>query len=431
MTDVGEIIDARPVGAFHIGLMCLCSMILLFDGYDLQVMSLAVPSVAEAWNAPPSRFGFALSASLIGMGVGAALLAPLGDRLGRKPLVVGGMIIAGGGTLVTAMADSFDHFALWRFVTGIGMGALIANVTALLTEYMPARKRTILVTLSYSAVALGGFFAGLVAPALLKVSDWRGLFVFGGATSLAAAAVFALAAPESLKFLVAKRPGSPALTRVLRRFAPGVGAEGLTISADSVRKGRIVDLLSRELRPRTLTLWGIYVFNIFVIFMLTSWLPTLLRSAGWPTDQALTGAVLFQLGGVAGSVALASQVDRGRPNVALIIGYLLCAAGLAGLIFTPSTFGNWAGLMLLVGFGISGAQSLLVALAAAFYPVTLRAAGVGGALLVGRVGAISAPLLGGVIIQHYSPVGVLGLMIIPALICAAGSMLVRKGWLER
>jgi AAHS family 4-hydroxybenzoate transporter-like MFS transporter len=431
MTDVGEIIDARPVGWFHVGLMLLCSTVLLFDGYDLQVMALAVPSVAEAWNAPPSRFGFALSTSLIGMGVGAALLAPLGDRFGRKIMVVGGMVIAGGGTLITAFADSFDHFALWRFVTGVGMGALIANVTALLTEYMPARKRTILVTLSYSAVALGGFFAGLVAPALLKVTDWRGLFLFGGGTSLAAAALFALAAPESLKFMVAKRPGSARLAKTMARFAPGVDAAALTISADSVRKGRIVDLLSKELRPRTLTLWGIYVFNIFIIFMLTSWLPTLLKSAGWPTDQALTGSVLFQLGGVAGSVALATQVDKGRPNIALVVGYLLCAAGLTGLVFTPSTFGNWAGLMLLVGFGISGAQSLLVALAAAFYPVTLRATGVGGALLVGRVGAISAPLLGGVIIQHYSPVGALGLMIIPALICASGSLLVRKGWLEK
>lgn len=431
MTDVSELIDSRRIGGFHIGLMALCALVLLFDGYDLQVMSLAVPSVAEAWHAAPSRFGFALSTSLIGMGVGAALLAPLGDRLGRKLMVTAGLVIAGGGTLITAMADSFDHFALWRLVTGVGMGVLISNVTPLLTEYMPAPKRTVLVSIAYSGVALGGFFAGLVAPALLKVTDWRGLFIFGGACSLIVAALFALVAPESLKFLVARRPGAPALARALRRFAPGVDAAGLTISAEAVRKGRVVDLLSRELLPRTLALWAVYVFNIFIIFMLTSWLPTLLKAAGWPTDQALTGSVLFQLGGVAGSFALATQVDRGRPNIALSVGYCLCALALGGLLITPSSFANWAGLMLLVGFGISGAQSLLVALAAAFYPVTLRATGVGGALTVGRVGAISAPLLGGVIIQHFSPVGALGLMIIPALICAAGALTFRREWLEK
>ena len=374
MTEVSQLIDERKVGGFHVGLMVLCAMLLLFDGYDLQVMALAVPSVADAWHVAPSRFGFALSTSLIGMGLGAGFIAPLGDKLGRKPLILFSICLAGGSTLVTAFADSFDHFAFWRLMTGIGMGAFIANVTALLSDYMPARKRTVLVAIAYSGVALGAFFAGLVAPMLLKVTDWRGLFTFGGVATLVAAAIFALLGPESLKFLVARKPGSPRIAAVLARFAPGVDASTVTIAPEVARKASVTDLLAREFRARTLLLWGIYIFNIFIIFMLTSWLPTLLKSAGWPTDQALTGSVLFQLGGVAGGVSLATQVDGGRPNIGLTLGYLLCAIGLAGLLIVPSSFGNWAGLMLLVGFGISGTQNLLVALAAAFYPVTLRAA---------------------------------------------------------
>ena len=364
MTEVTELIDERPVGGFHVGLMVLCALVLVFDGYDLQVMALAVPSIAESWGVAPSRFGFALSASLIGMGLGAGFLAPLGDRLGRKPMIVASISLAGGSTLVTAFADSFDHFAFWRLLTGIGMGVFIANVTALLSDYMPARKRTVLVATAYSGVALGAFFAGLVAPQILKVTDWRGLFLFGGGATLVAAALFVLLAPESLKFLVAKRPGSPRIAKILARFAPGVDASTLVIAPQAVRKAKVTDLLAQEFRARTFLLWTIYVFNIFIIFVLTSWLPTLLKTAGWPTGQALTGSVLFQLGGVAGGVALATQVDGGRPNMGLLIAYALCALGLTGLILTPSNFGNWAGLMLLVGFGISGAQNLLVALAA-------------------------------------------------------------------
>jgi len=431
MTDVSDLIDARPVSGFHIGLMVLCALVLLFDGYDLQVMALAVPSVAEAWGEPPSKFGLALSASLIGMGLGAAFLAPLGDRLGRKPLVMASITVAGAATLVTAFADSFNDFVIWRLVTGVGMGAFIANVTALLSDYMPARKRTVLVATAYSGVALGAFFAGLVAPLILRVADWRGLFLFGGIATLLAASLFVVFAPESLKFLVARKPGSPRIASILKRLAPGVDPSSLTIARESVRKASVMDLLAKEFRARTALLWSVYVFNVFIIFMLTSWLPTLLRSAGWPSDQALTGSVLFQLGGVVGGITLATQVDRGRPNVALTVGYVLCAIGLAGLVVTPSSFVNWAGLMLLVGFGISGALNLLVALAAAFYPVTLRAAGVGWAITIGRLGAISAPLLGGVIIQHFSPVGALGLMILPALICAGGALMVRRQWLER
>ena len=431
MTEVSQLIDEQRVGGFHIGLMVLCALVLLFDGYDLQVMALAVPSVAEAWGVHPSKFGFALSASLIGMGLGAGFLAPLGDKLGRKPLVMASITLAGASTLVTAFADSFNHFAFWRLLTGIGMGAFIANVTALLSDYMPGRKRTFLVAIAYSGVALGAFFAGLVAPLILRFTDWRGLFLFGGIATLAAASLFVMFAPESLKFLVARQPGSPRIARILARFAPGVDAASLTITSEATRKAKVTDLLASEFRARTALLWTIYVFNIFIIFLLTSWLPTLLRSAGWPSDQALTGSVLFQLGGVAGGIALATQVDGGRPNIALLLAYACCSLGLVGLIVTPSSFTNWAGLMLLVGFGVSGAQNLLVALAAAFYPVTMRAAGVGWAITVGRLGAIAAPLLGGVIIQHFSPVGTLALLLIPALACAIGSLFVRRQWLER
>ncbi len=191
-----------------------------------------------------------------------------------------------------------------------------------------------------------------------------------------------------------------------------------------------MDLLRDEYRGRTLLLWTLYVLNVFVIYMLTSWLPTLLAASHWPRDEALVGAVLFQLGGVGGSVLLSLLVDRGRVRLALMLGFGICAAGLAGLLVTPSSFATWAPLLLTIGVGVSGAQCILVVLAAAFYPLSIRATGVGWAVTTGRLGAVAAPLVGAEIIRAFTPVHSLGLLIAPMAVCVLAALLVRQTWLK-
>jgi AAHS family 4-hydroxybenzoate transporter-like MFS transporter len=236
--------------------------------------------------------------------------------------------------------------------------------------------------------------------------------------------------PESLKFLVARRPGDRRIGGLLARLAPDVEPGSVFAAPRTAKKRSLFDLLNADYRARTAVLWTLYALNIFVIYMLVSWLPTLLRRAGWPTDEALVGSVLFQLGGVAGGLVLSSFIDRGRMRGALIVGYATCAVALAAIAFTPSTFLIWGALMLAVGAGISGSQFVLVALAAEFYPLTIRATGVGWAVTVGRVGAVAAPLVGGAVLPLVTPVNGLTLLMIPALICAACSVLVRREWRE-
>ena len=437
MTEVTQLIDDQRVGAFHIQVIVLCGLVMLLDGYDTQVMGLAVPSVAEALKVAPSAFGWVLSASLFGLGIGAGLGGPFGDRWGRKSVMAWSVALAGAATFATAYSGTIDHFFFWRFLTGLGIGGMVPNATTLTAEYMPMRKRTWLVTVMYCGVGVGGFLAGIVATPVmaaslkLGVAGWRGLFIFGGVASLVGAAAIAGLTPESLKFLVAKRPGDRRIPPIVASLAPGIDSASLTIAPEIARRYTVLDLLSREYRARTTLIWIIYVFNIFVIYLLTNWLPTLLRAAHWTSPQALTATGLFQLGGVIGAFTLSGQIDRGRPNLALTMGYGICALALVGLVAVPSSFVNWAALILLVGVGIAGAQNMVVAISAALYPLTIRATGVGWAVTVGRVGAISAPLLGGVIIQHFSPVQSLGLMIIPTLVCAAASLLIRKAWIER
>jgi len=426
--EIGDLIDARPLTRLQIQVAVLCGLVVFFDGYDVQVMALAVPSVSETWGAAASSFGVALSASLLGIGLGSGLIGPFGDRIGRRPVIVGGLLLAGLATLATTLSHTLLDFTVWRLLTGLGIGASIVNAAAHTSEYMPARRRAWLVTVMYCNVALGAFFAGLWAPTVLRVSDWRGLFLLGGAGTLAVCALAWALLPESLKFLVARRPGDPRIGGLLARLAPEVEPGSVFAAPRTAKKRSLMDLVNADYRARTAVLWTLYALNIFVIYVLVSWLPTLLRRAGWPTDEALIGSVLFQLGGVAGGLVLSSFIDRGRMRGALIVGYATCAVALAAIAFTPSTFLIWGALMLAVGAGISGAQFVLIALAAEFYPLTIRATGVGWAVTVGRVGAVAAPLVGGAVLPLVTPVHGLTLLMVPALACAACAVLVRREW---
>jgi len=427
--EVGALIDGRPLAPIQLRIMLICGMVMLLDGYDIQVMALAVPSVSELWGAAPAKFSIALTAALAGMGLGAGLIAPWGDKIGRRPVMAMALTLAGVATLCTSLSHSLTDFVIWRAITGLGIGGSIANAMALTLEYMPARRRIWLSCVMYCNVSLGAFSAGFLAPWLLRLLDWRGLFLFGGGLTLAVAATVWFGVPESLKFLMAWRRSDPRIVSTLRRLAPDVDPDTVDVSPDQATKRRVLDLLSSAYRMRTLLLWSVYIFTSFIIYVLTSWLPTLLRQAGWPPDEALVGAVLFQLGSVGGTIVLTSFVDGGRLRSTLVVGYLLCASGLAGLLLIPSSFVTWTPLMLAIGGGVGASQCILVALGAAFYPLAIRAAGVGWAVMIGRVGSISAPLVGGVLIQHFSPVQTLGLLIIPAIICASGSLLMRRQWM--
>ena len=426
--DVAALIDSRPLSGLQIRVVALCALVVLIDGYDIQIMSLAVPAVAEAWKIRPADFGWVLTASLAGIGLGGAFVAPLADRFGRRPLMLLGMALAGISTLAAAFSHSLTEFMVWRLITGIGIGSAQPIAAALTADFMPLRRRAWLVTLMFCNVALGAVVAGFTAPPAMAAMGWRGLFIVGAVATLGLWVVLWFALPESLRFLVARRPGHKGVAASLAHIAPEVDPANVTIAPELKVRRSVLDLLSRELRARTLVIWTIYTINVFVVYLLISWLPTLLRQAGWPADQASRGAVLFQAGGVVGGLLLSSQIDRGRATAALLFGYGLAAAAFFGLGLVAPGFWVWGGLMLLIGLGLAGAQFVLIALAAAFYPTTIRATGVGWAGTVSRIGAVAAPLFGVWAMQIATPLQVLQMMILPIAFCAALALVIRPSW---
>jgi AAHS family 4-hydroxybenzoate transporter-like MFS transporter len=416
--DVGQLIDERPLAPLQKLIIVLCGLVVLLDGYDIQTMALAVPSLASQWAILPSKFGLALSASLIGLMVGAGLLAPLGDKYGRRPLLIGGMALLGVASLGTIFSTLPEHLVAWRFITGLGLGASIPNGTALTSEYMPARRRAALVTLMFCNMAVGAFVAGFTAPAIIETWGWRGIFVVGGVLPLVVSLVLLLFAPESVRFLLTRDPDDPRIRKILLRIAPDANVAFVRSEAQTAERHSVLALFAREYRLRTLLIWCAFILNLFVLYTLISWIPTLLRGAGWAAANASRGVGIINAGGVVAGLLISAFVDRNRTLPAMLGAYIGVAVSLALFMILPSGAIWWL-LLAVIGGGTSGAQMTLNSLVAGIYPPAIRATGVGWATSVGRVGAALAPLVAAAVVgRQVAPLSVLGLLIIPVLACA-------------
>ncbi|HEY1899777.1 MAG TPA: MFS transporter [Steroidobacteraceae bacterium] len=400
------------MSALQIRVFLLCALIVFLDGYDLQAMALAVPTLARHWQLPPSGFATALAASLLGLGLGSAFIAPLGDRLGRRPLLLGGLAIILVTSLGAATAASTWQLVLWRLLIGLGLGVCQSNASALTAEYAPLNRRASIMTLMGVCVSLGAVLAGVTAPQVLAVAGWRGLFLVGAALPLLALLVAVVGLPESRAILVTAV--APGMTRTM---APKTG-------------GSLLALLRQPYRERTLRLWLVYGLSAMLLYFLISWLPVFLTAAGWSPAQAPRGIALLQFGGIAGSLIQAWLVDRRRTITALVGGYGMTLVT-ALLFAVPGTAPVWPVLLVLMGSGVAGVMMSIIALGAIFYPPEIRVTGFGWAAAVSRIGAVLGPLAGGwILAAGITPRVTLGLIAVPSMLCIVGTLAMRRSVAE-
>ena len=390
------------LSALQIRVFLLCALVVFLDGYDLQAMGLVVPTLARQWQVTSAAFTMAQTASILGLGLGSAFIAPWGDRLGRRPLLLGGLALIMVTSLGAATAQSTWQLAGWRLLVGLGLGVGQSNASALTAEYAPLPRRATIMTLMGVCVAFGAMLAGLTAPQVIAVAGARGLFLVGAALPLLALIVCVVALPES-----------PA---ILARTTTAAAGNGGTLRA----------LLRPPFRERTLRLWLVYGLSAMMLYFLMSWLPQFLINAGLAPAQASHGIALLQFGGIGGSLVQAWLVDRRRPIAALIGAYVMTLS--IALVF--AVFGvvaAWPLLLVLMGSGIAGVVMSIIALGAIFYPTAIRATGFGWAGAVSRIGAVLGPLAGGWLLA--SGVGsrtTLGLIAVPALLCILGTLAMRR-----
>lgn len=429
--EISELIDSRKLSGLQVWTILICALVVLFDGYDIQTMALVIPTLMKEWGLQRPAFTLAVSISLFGMFFGASIVGPFGDRFGRKPVMIIGMLIVGVSSYFTAHSETVNDLVLWRGLTGLGLGMSLPNATALTSEYVPYKQRAWLISLMYCNVAVGALAAGFAAPFLISNFGWKVVFYVGGVLPLLLVILLITSIPESLKLLLAQRPNDKRIPKLIERIAPGVDPQSVYTSDDTHKKTQSVfSLFTKEYAARSLLLWILFVLNLSVLYTLISWLPSILADAGWSQGDSLRGSVMIQAGGVVGGLVVAFCSDRKLTVPALFVAYLVAGAAFAGFLFVESSVRNWDLLLLAVGAGVSGGQLAFTALAALFYPPTIRATGTGWAFAMGRFGAFLGPNVAAWVIAtfHLPPVQQLLILIPFVVACALCVLLVPRVW---
>lgn len=427
--NIEQLMDGSRLSSLHWRVLILCALAAFLDGYDVAVMASATPSVAKAWNVNPGELRWIVTAAVIGIAASALVVSPLGDYFGRRAVLLTSFAVVALSTLMGSTAHGPNELFTWRLLTGIGLGASLPNALAMGAEYAPAKSRTALVALLACGISLGSATSGLIAPPILELGGWRALFAVGGCVALLAwLPMFAM--PESLRFLASRGRDPERIGRLLERlnsthrYQPG---NVYTLPEQpAARKLSVGHLLTPRLLPATLLLWLVFFLNLGLLYLMSTWLSTLLNEGGLPLPQALRIAAMFQIGGVIGGFGLAWLMQRWGPFLVLAVSYTLAAGALAVLGTHVTQPALLVVLILITGNGINGGQVALNAVSATLYPTAARATGVGWALGVGRFGAIVGPLTAGSLMAAGINLGHLfWLAIIPTLVCAVAVTLLR------
>ena len=428
--EIDKLIDERPLSGLQMRVIGLCAFLIFLDGYDIQTLAVSINWLAPEWGLIRGDFTFAQTSALLGYALSAALVAGYGDKWGRRPILILATAIMGIGSLGTAFSENVDQIAFWRFLTGMGFGASVPNATAITSEFVPVKRRAKLITLMYCNIALGAVLAGFAAPPIHAAFGWQAVFIIGGVGPILISVLLWIGLPESVRFLMEKKPGDPRIATILKGIAPEVDPKNVVLAKRSgVERQSVLALLSPVYRARTILLWFGLVFNLFSLFFLISWLPTLLSTSGWSPTASSRGGVMLQIGGVISGLIMARFVDKGKTVPAMVTAYIITAASLGLFLVLPSTSLAWWLLLLTIGAGTSGTQFAFNALSAAFYPPLIRSTGVGWAVGVGRIGAVLGPQFGGVILAaKLATPQVLGLLVIPVFLCAVCVSFLPRVW---
>ncbi|NUU04056.1 MFS transporter [Herbaspirillum robiniae] len=395
---IDDIIGASRLSLYQISVLVLCFIIVAIDGFDTASIGYIAPALRQEWGLTPPQLGPAFGAGLLGLMIGAFLMGPLADRVGRKKTIVVSMLVFGIGTLISALSDSLQMLIVMRLLIGIGLGGAMPICIALTSEFSPPRQRVLLVTLSFCGFTAGFALGGELSAQIIATWGWRGVLVAGGVAPLVMLPFLWRSLPESVRFLAARPERSEQLHRIIEKIAGDDRWRGFRIvagDAPAKQKSPVGLLFAGGFAKRTALIWVAYFCSLFVFYLLSSWLPTIMKDAGYSIPAAARIGAMVPLGGTIGAVLLARLMDRINPCAVLSGSYLLSCLALGALGYVIHSPGWFAFVAFWIGFGVVGAQTGMNAFVAGVYPTGARATGIAWALAVGRIGSIIGSVIGG------------------------------------
>lgn len=425
-TDLRALLDRAPMSRAQIVAVLLVGALSALDGYDILAVSFAAPGIARAWNLGPAALGLVFSSGLLGMGLGALILAPFADTFGRRKLLFVTLALMGVGMFVSAFATSVETLAALRVLTGIGIGAMVAIITPLSAEYPNARRRPLSVAVFAVGYPIGGTLGGFAAAWLLHHYDWPAVFLLGAGAAVVMFPLLYLWLPESPAFLAERRgPGSLAqINALLRRFGhPPVEA---LPPVDRAPQLAYREIFAPGQIGATLRITAVNFLYVITVYYLLSWMPQLVAQHGFSPSAATTVSAIANLSGVAAGLVVG--LLGARLPIRAIVATLMCGLGVTTALFgyMPARFELLAGMAALAGICLFGSVAGLYAAVAATFAPRMRATGVGFVTGVGRGGSAIAPSVAGMLFAFGIDRGGVSLAI-GATAAAAGLLLLLPG----
>ncbi len=407
IVSIDKVFDDSRFTLYQVQVCSLCFLVTFLDGFDLTVVGVALPKIADFLRSEPSALGLALSAGQFGPLLGAVVLGMLADRWGRKWMLFISAVIFGVFTFMTAFISSVGELALVRFLAGIGLGGAVPNALTFGSEYSPRRARSGIVATMYAGMPAGAMVGGLSAAYLIPHFGWQSLFLVGGCAPVLVGVMVALALPESLEFL-ARRNGERDRTRVrkiISRIAPALANDAGVqfVSTEKKVSGVPVKHLFTEGRAlTTVLLWTICTGALYLLWILNTWSPTLLRNSGATVQQYSLAYAYLCFGAVVSSIFIGRSMDKFNPFRVLQVGFTLASMSLVafGIGASSGSFAVIAIFSVVCGICINGSQTGTLAVATVSYPSAIRGTGVGWAYAIAKIGAMLAPVTGGLLLSR-------------------------------
>jgi AAHS family 4-hydroxybenzoate transporter-like MFS transporter len=420
--NVSELVENSPFGELQRRTFVLCLLCLVMDGFDVQALGYTAPSIVRDWGVPNAALGPVFAAANFGVLIGALFFSMLADRIGRRPVLIGATLFFAVMMILTARVTSVPQLLVMRLLTGIGLGTIIPNASALVGEYSPQRLRAPMIMIAGAGFTGGAAIGGFIAAALIPTYGWQSVFYFGGAIPLLLAVAMILALPESLQLMAIRAKNPRRLAAWVNRIDPRVHASESSefVVREDKKSGVPVLHLFRDGRAAaTLLFWVVNFMNLLNLYSLASWLPTVVRDAGYSASTAVLVGTILQVGGTLGTFGLAWLVPRGGFVRVLASTFAIACVSVA-LIGQPSlSLPLIFVVVFIAGWCVVGSQPALNALSGTYYPTAMRSTGVGAGLGIGRIGAIVGPVIGGSFMAaHWATRDMFLAAAIPALISA-------------
>ena len=423
--DVRALLDGRGVSRYQQWIIALCFLVVVMDGFDVVIMGFVGPALKAAWHWSNDDLAPVLSAALAGLTLGAMVAGPLGDLFGRRRVLCVGVMMFGLFTLLVATATDQWHFIAYRFIAGLAMGGIMPMAATLATEYAPRARRSLLVTIVFAGFTVGAAGGGFLAAWLVPHWGWQSVFVFGGVVPMVLSLLMAVLMPESLTYLVHRQGSQVRIRRIVERCAPGSTSEDTVFvlpaqSRVESHERPVQIVLNRHYRAGSFMLWSIYFLHLFLVYLLGSWLPTMLKDAGMDLQQAAIVSAMFQLGGPLGSILLGWLMDRYEAHHVLAGAYLLGGAALVLLGGVGGHYALMCAIAFVIGAGLNGGGTGMNALSSHFFPLPARATGNGWMHGLGRIGAVISAFAGAWMLNAgWSLAAVTAALAVPAVLIAA------------